>query len=131
MTDDPEVEIIKAKKLREMKKKMMMEEKKKAMEEEKGRRPKTDREVLFDHLVERGDEVLSAAERQYPKEMAMIVTKFAQLIRNGEVLGMISGGDLLALLRAIGLRVRMDTRIRVEEHGKLISLSERLKSDEV
>lgn len=117
---DPEVEIIKAKKLREMKKKMMRE----------GKKQKSDREVLLDRLIERGDEVLYAAEAQYPKEMALLVRKFAELIRSGAVPGMISGGDLYALLRAVGLRVRMDTKIMFEEHGKLVSLSERLRSEE-
>ncbi len=117
MTDyDPELEIIKARKLLKMKKKMTEE------------KPKTDRELVVEHLIERGTEVLSAAEAQYPKESAIIVSKIAELIKNGELQGRISGGELLSLLRTIGLRVRMDTRISIEEHGKLVSLSDRLKS---
>ncbi len=120
MTDyDPEVEIIKAKKLREMKKKMMKE-----------REQKSDREVLLDYLVERGDEVFYAAEAQYPREMAALTKKFAELIRSGSLQGKISGTDLYSLLRSVGLRVRMDTKIQFEEHGKLVSLSERLKLEE-
>lgn len=121
MTDyDPELEIIKAKKLLKMKKKISEEKPK----------PKTDRELLVEYLVDRGTEVLSTAEAQYPKETAIIVAKIAELIKNGELQSRISGGELLALFRSIGLRVRMNTKISVEEHGKLVSLSDRLKSRE-
>ena len=115
---DPELEIIKARKLLKMKKKMTEE------------KPKTDRELLVGHLIDRGTEVLSAAEAQYLKETAIIITKIAELIKNGELQGKISGGELLSLFRSIGLHVRIDTKIRIEEHGKLVSLSDRLKSKE-
>ncbi|MGH9934385.1 MAG: DNA-binding protein [Nitrososphaerales archaeon] len=121
MTDyDPELEIIKAKKLLKMKKKITEEKPK----------PKTDRDLFIAQLVDRGTEVLAAAEAQYPRETAMIVTKIAELIKNGELQSRISGGELLALFRTIGLRVRMNTKISIEEHGKLVSLSDRLKSKE-
>ena len=119
MTDyDPELEIIKARKLLKMKKKMTEE------------KPKTDRDLFIERLVDRGTEVLAAAEAQYPKETAVIIAKIAELIKNGELQSKISGGELLSLFRSLGLRVRMNTKISIEEHGKLISLSDRLKSKE-
>ena len=121
MTDyDPELEIIKARKLRELKKKA------------DSAKPKvrTDRDLLVERLVNRGTEVLEAAESQFPRETAIIVTKLAEFIKSGELQDTISGGALLSLLRSIGLRVRMDTKIRIEDHGKLVSLSDRLKSKE-
>ncbi len=121
MTDyDPELEIIKAKKLLKMKKKITEEKPK----------PKTDRDLFIAQLVDRGTEVLAAAEAQYPRETAMIVAKIAELIKSGELQSKIPGGELLALFRSIGLRVRMNTKISIEEHGKLVSLSDRLKSKE-
>jgi DNA-binding TFAR19-related protein (PDSD5 family) len=121
MTDyDPELEIIKAKKLLKMKKKITEEKPK----------PKTDRDLFIVQLVDRGTEVLAAAEAQYPRETAMVVAKIVELIKSGELKSKISGGELLALFRSIGLRVRMNTRISIEEHGKLVSLSDRLKSKE-
>jgi DNA-binding TFAR19-related protein (PDSD5 family) len=119
---DPELEIIKARKLRELKKK--------ATSDKKAKEVKSDRDLLIENLVDRGMEVLAAAESQYPRETAIIVTKLAEFIRNGELQDKISGGALLSLFRTIGLRVRMDTKISVEEHGKLVSLSDRLKSKE-
>lgn len=115
---DPELEIIKARKLREMKKKANVEKPKE----------KSDRDLVVEHLVDRGTEVLVAAESQFPRESAIVVSKIAELIKNGELQGTISGGALLSLFRSIGLRIRMDTKIRVEDHGKLVSLSDRLKS---
>ena len=119
---DPELEIIKARKLRELKKK--------ATSDKKAKEVKSDRDLLIENLVDRGMEVLAAAESQYPRETAIIVTKLAEFIRNGELQDKISGGALLSLFRSIGLRVRMDTKISVEEHGRLVSLADRLKNKE-
>ncbi len=113
---DPAEEIIMVKKMLEMKRRML------------GKREKSDREILLEHLTDRGEEVLRAAEEQYPKEMSLIIPKFADLIRSGEVKGMITGSDLLAILRAVGLNVKLDTRIVIEKDGKYISLAERFRA---
>lgn len=113
---DPAEEIIMVKKMLEMKRRMLE------------KREKSDREILLEHLTDRGEEVLRAAEEQYPKVMSMIIPKFADLIRSGEVKGMITGSDLLAILRAIGLNVKLDTRIVIEKDGKYISLAERFRA---
>ncbi len=112
---DPAEEIILARKILEMKKRMLQ------------KREKSDREILLEHLTDRGEEVLKAAEEQYPTEMSFIIPKFADLIRSGEVKGMITGADLLAILRAARLNVRLDTRIVIEKDGKYISLTERFR----
>ncbi len=113
---DPAEEIIMVKKMLEMKRRMLE------------KREKSDREILLEHLTDRGEEVLRAAEEQYPKVMSLIIPKFADLIRSGEVKGMITGSDLLAILRAIGLNVKLDTRIVIEKDGKYISLAERFRA---
>jgi hypothetical protein len=38
------------------------------------------------------------------------------------------GGQLLAVFRSVGLRVRMKTTINVEQDGKFVSLSEKITS---
>jgi DNA-binding TFAR19-related protein (PDSD5 family) len=113
---DPAEEIIMVKKMLEMKRRMLE------------KREKSDREILLEHLTDRGEEVLRAAEEQYPKVMSLIIPKFADLIRSGEVKGMITGSDLLAILRAIGLNVKLDTKIVIEKDGKYISLAERFRA---
>ncbi|MEM0030381.1 MAG: hypothetical protein QW776_04060 [Candidatus Nitrosocaldus sp.] len=112
---DPAEQIIMMKKLLDMKRRMLEQ------------RQKSDREILLEHLTDRGEEVLEAAEQQYPREMGFIIPKFASLIRSGEVKGMITGADLLAILRSVGLNVRLDSRIVIEKDGRLISLAEKFK----
>jgi hypothetical protein len=48
----------------------------------------------------------------------------------GELTGRISGGELLALFRGVGLNIRVNTTIKVEDKGKLISFSEKLKQQQ-
>jgi len=88
---------------------------------------KTSREIVLGFLHSRGDEVLGLAYAQFPTQTEAIVSKIAQLIRSGELTEKISGGELLSLFRSVGLRVRLDTTISVEDDGKFIPLSEKLK----
>jgi hypothetical protein len=44
-----------------------------------------------------------------------------------EIKNRISGGELLALFRSIGMNLRINTTIQIEDHGKLVSLSDKLK----
>ncbi|MEE8132445.1 MAG: DNA-binding protein [Nitrososphaerales archaeon] len=121
---DPDLEIIKARKLRDLRRK--------AEKPEKAEKPKvkSDRDLLIECLVDRGIEVLTIAESQYPKETAIVVSKLVELIKKGELQDTIPGGSLLALFRSIGLRVRMNTKISIEEHGRLVSLADKLKNKE-
>ena len=92
-------------------------------------KPLSDREVLLKALRDRGDEVLYSAEASYPREMAILIPKLASLVRSRQV-ETISGGDLLQFLRSIGLRVSVQTSIYVAEHGKTVSLADKLKQQD-
>ncbi|MDG6929091.1 MAG: double-stranded DNA-binding protein [Nitrososphaerota archaeon] len=83
------------------------------------------RKLLVSHLVDRGLEVLLAAEGQYPTETAMIVERLADLYLAGRLQKPISGGELLSIFRQLGLRVRIETSIRVEQDGKFVDISEK------
>lgn len=120
MPEDKELELLTAKKLLEIKRRLTAP---KASE-------KTDREVVVDRLVNRGVEVLEAAERMYPQQTAVLVKKIAGLIRRGAVKDVISGGELLQVFRSLGLRVRIETYIAVEKHGKLVPLAEKLRAED-
>ena len=89
---------------------------------------KTPRDVLISRLGYRGLEVLNNAEHQYPQQVPFIITKIAELVDSGEISEVIDGGGLLALFRAVGLNVHMDTKINVEKDGKFVSLSEKLNT---
>jgi DNA-binding TFAR19-related protein (PDSD5 family) len=130
MSEDPDIEIIKARKMRELREKAAAFEKAKEAQLERESKKKTPKEIVYAYLYDRGDEVLNAAFAQFPAQTEAIVTKISEMILAGELQSRISGGELLSLFRSIGLRVRIDTSIKVEKEGKLVSLSERLKQDE-
>lgn len=126
--EDPDIAIIKARKLKELWKHAAME-KSKAARREHEQKPitKTDKEIVSDYLYDRGGEVLSLAMTQFPTQTRIIIKRIADLISLGEIQQRISGGELLALFRSMGISVRINTTIKIEDHGKLVSFSEKLK----
>jgi DNA-binding TFAR19-related protein (PDSD5 family) len=126
--EDPDIAIIKARKLKELWKHAAMEKSKAALREHE-QKPitKTDKEIVSDYLYDRGGEVLSLAMTQFPTQTRIIIKRIADLIRLGEIQQRISGGELLALFRSMGISVRINTTIKIEDHGKLVSFSEKLK----
>jgi hypothetical protein len=104
-------------------------EKSKAARREHEQKPitKTDKEIVSDYLYDRGGEVLSLAMTQFPTQTRIIIKRIADLISLGEIQQRISGGELLALFRSMGISVRINTTIKIEDHGKLVSFSEKLK----
>jgi DNA-binding TFAR19-related protein (PDSD5 family) len=126
--EDPDIAIINARKMKELWKKAALE-KSNAIQEEEGRRTRsrTDEQVVSDFLYDRGTEVLKLAESQYPAQTRAIVKRLADLIKSGEIQQGISGGELLMLLRSVGIYVRVSTTIKIEDHGKLVSFSDKLK----
>ena len=125
--EDPELAIIKARKMKQLKEKAAMIEKIKEDDTKTNMAKIDDREILLKYLYDRGDEVLQLAELQYPVQTRVIVKRIVDLIKSGEIDSLISGGELLAIFRSVGLRIRVDTNIRIEDHGKFISFGEKLK----
>lgn len=125
--EDPELAIIKARKMKQLKEKAAMIEKIKEDETKTNMAKIDDRGILLKYLYDRGDEVLQLAELQYPVQTRVIVKRIVDLIKSGEIDSLISGGELLAIFRSVGLRIRVDTNIRIEDHGKFISFGEKLK----
>ena len=123
--EDPELAIIKARKMKQLKEKAALIEK---IKESKSDVKKVDdKELLLKYLYDRGDEVLDLAESQYPVQAKLVVNRIVELIKSGDLDSLISGGELLAIFRSVGLRIRVDTSIRIQEHGKFISMGEKLK----
>ena len=133
-SDDPDIEIIKARKLKEMKKKAAALERAKTSSQQQRQPPpqrqRTARDIVNGYLYDRGDEVLSLAYAQYPAQTEAIVAKIAELILTGEISSRISGGELLLLFRSVGLNVRVNTTIKVEDEGKFISFADKLKQQQ-
>jgi DNA-binding TFAR19-related protein (PDSD5 family) len=131
--EDPDIAIIKARKMRALREQAAELEKarleRQRFEESKLRNQhkRTSREIISDYLYDRGEEVLKLAESQFPIQTKSLINEIAELIRIGEINQRISGGELLALLRSVGLNIRVNTTIKIEDHGKLVSLSDKLK----
>ena len=125
--EDPELAIIKARKMKQMKEKAALNEKIKEAETKTNMTKIDDKEIVLKYLYDRGDEVLRLAEAQYPAQTEIIIKRIADLIKSREIDSLVSGGELLAIFRSVGLRIRVDTNIRIEDHGKFISFGEKLK----
>jgi DNA-binding TFAR19-related protein (PDSD5 family) len=124
--EDPDLTIIKARKMKELQKQAATQEKMKARKEQESQ-PRTDVEIISSYLYDRGEEVLDLAKSQFPIQTRAIVRKIVELIKAGEINQRISGGELLALFRSVGMNIRVNTSIRVEDHGKLVSFSDKLR----
>lgn len=125
--EDAELAIIKARKMKQLKEKAALSEKIKEDEIKTNMTKIDDKEILLKYLYDRGDEVLRLADSQFPVQTRIIVKRIVELIKSGEIDSLISGGELLAIFRSVGLRIRVDTNIRIEDHGKFISFGEKLK----
>lgn len=89
---------------------------------------KNPRDIVVSRLGYRGMEVLNNAESQFPNETKIVIDKLAELISSGEINEELDGGKLLLLFRSVGLSVRMQTKINVEQDGKFVSLSDKLSN---
>ena len=119
MSEDNELEKLKAKRLAEMQKNLSSKQKPK-------KDKPTPREIVITKLGFRGLEVLENAEYQFPRETQMVVLKLAELISSNQISEILDGGHLLALFRSVGINVRMKTKINVKKDGKFVSLSDKL-----
>jgi len=125
--EDSELEKLQAKRLAEMQRNLSSQ-KQTTTEESEKKETKSPREIVVNYLGFRGTEVLENAEAQFPKDTKSIVEQLSKLIESGELDEKLDGGQLLAVFRSVGLRVRMKTTINVEQDGKFVSLTEKLTS---
>lgn len=124
--EDKELERLKAKRFAEMQKNISFKKKQELLKSDKNEKKLEPREILISNLGYRGSEVLKNAETQFPSETKIVVEKLAELISAGEIDEKIDGGKLLLLFRSVGLNIRMQTKINIEQDGKFVSLSEKL-----
>ena len=128
--EDKELETLKAKRLAEMQKNLSLQEKQKEIEQESSISKKdnpTPREFVVKSLGHRGMEVLQNAESQFPNEAKIIVEKLGELIASGDINETLDGGKLLILFRSVGVNIRMQNKINVEQDGKYVSITDKFK----
>ena len=126
--DDSELQRLQAKRLAEMQKNISSRDDSVETPELSKEKTVNPRDVLIKQLGFRGLEVLTNAESQFPNETKMIIDKLYELIKNGEITENLDGGKLLGLFRSIGLSVRMDTKINIQQDGKFVSLNDKLSN---
>ena len=127
--EDKELEILKAKRLAEMQKNLSFQEKQKESEQKSdiATEQVTSRDYVVKNLGYRGMEVLQNAESQFPNEAKIIIEKIGELIASGDINEVLDGGKLLVLFRSVGVNIRMQNKINVEQDGKFVSITDKFK----
>jgi len=128
---DDELERIKQKRLDELRRKMLLnqlKEKEPESEPEPTKEP-TNEEMLGKYFRNRAWEVWNAAKHQYPQVMPRIEVMLVDAIKQGKIRDYIDGANLMGFFRQVGIPVRLDTKIRVSEHGELKTLEQKIKED--
>jgi len=125
MMSDRELEALRKKKLKQMKEYAKSKTKVETEKPQEG----DQRKVLNRLFVGRAWEVLNAAKAQYPEAAKQIENTLVKLITEGKIRSRITGEELYGLFLRVGLRVRLQTRIQVLEHGKVKSLEEKIKEE--
>jgi DNA-binding TFAR19-related protein (PDSD5 family) len=130
--NDDELERIKRKRLEEMQRVLLLKEleaKERTKEEEEKPREPTNREILDRYFKERAWEVWNEAQRQYPKVMPRLEQLLVDAIKEKKVQDYLDGASLMGFFRQIGLPVRLQTKIRISEHGELKTLEQKIKEN--
>ena len=127
--EDKELEILKAKRLAEMQKNLSFQEKQKESEQKSdiAAEQVTSRDYVVKNLGYRGMEVLQNAESQFPNEAKIIIEKIGELVASGDINEVLDGGKLLVLFRSVGVNIRMQNKINVEQDGKFVSITDKFK----
>ena len=127
--EDKELEILKANRLAEMQKNISSQEKQKESEQKSDTTKEqiTSRDYVVKNLGYRGMEVLQNAESQFPNEAKIIIEKIGELIASGDINEVLDGGKLLVLFRSVGVNIRMQNKINVEQDGKFVSITDKFK----
>ena len=117
---DAELRAIRQKKLRELQERLVCEQEKTG---------KTDlNEVLNGIFKDRAWEVFNTASHQFPNVIVRVKKGLVKLALSGK-LREVTGEQLYLFLRNLGLRVRLNTKIRFVDHGELKSLSVKMRED--
>ena len=130
---DDELERIKQKRLAEMKRKMLLKQIKDQRESEpepETPREATNQEVLDAMFGNRAWEVYSAAAYQYPQVIGQVEQILVEGIKEGKIADIIDGAALMGFFRQVGLPVRLNTKIRISDHGELKTLEQKMKEDD-
>ena len=119
---DAELQAIRRRKIRELQRAFAREQTEEPADTVK------DDEVLNRIFRGRAWEVFNTGSQQYPHIMTKVKRALVQSALAGR-LKEVTGEQLYQFLRHLGVRVRLNTSISFAKHGKLQSLSEKVKDD--
>lgn len=123
-----DLELIKRKKLLEMRRRLLLNSTNKLKKEVEGK-PEDPQEILKKNFIGRGWEVWKAAEQQYPTVTRGIMPVLLSQINAGKLREKINGEQIFWLFSRLGLRIRLNTKIRILERGKLKTIADKLRGD--
>lgn len=130
---DDELERIKQRRLEEMKRQLMLkqlkEKEEKAESEPEKPKPPSNYDILDSYFGDRAWEVYNAAVYQYPQVMPQVEQILVEGIKTGKIRDKIDGAALMGFFRAVGIPVRLNTKIRISEKGELKTLEQKMKED--
>jgi len=130
MSEDEELNLLKRKRLLEMRRRYLEQQSKTKAEEEASKKKEEEvdpEKVLRDIFVDRGWEVWEAAKIQYPQAAREIGKAIVTAHQSGKLREKISGEQLYYLFQHLGLRVRLQTNIRIFESGEVKSIAQKLR----
>jgi DNA-binding TFAR19-related protein (PDSD5 family) len=134
MPDDPQIDLLKRRKLQLLKRRLLIEKieaDKKAEEAEEASNPAPPlpqpKDVLQQVFVGRAWEVWNAAVAQYPQVSKELERALVKLIKSGRLRNQITGEQLFWFFRRLGVRVRLNTKIRIYESGELKSIADKIR----
>ena len=107
-----------------------LKEKQEPEPEETKKKESTNQEILDKRFGDRAWEVYNAAAYQYPQVMPQVEQLLVEGIKTGKIMDVIDGAALMGFFRAIGIPVRLQTKIRISEKGELKTLEQKMKEDQ-
>jgi DNA-binding TFAR19-related protein (PDSD5 family) len=126
---EDELERLKQKRLEELQRQMLLKQIKEQEPKPEPAKESTPEELLGRYFGDRAWEVWNAAKSQYPGVMPQVEKLLVDAIKQGKVKDVIDGAGLMGFFRQIGIPVRLETRIRISEHGELKTLEQKMKED--
>ena len=132
MSTDSQLDLLKRKRMLEMRRHLLEQQaKEKAKvqaEASKQQEEPVDPETILKNIfIGRGWEVWEAARRQFPKTSGEVGKAIVTAHQSGRLKEKISGEQLFWLFQRIGLRIRLETHIRILESGEVKSIAQKLK----
>ena len=127
LSEDRKLEYLKQKRLLEMQRHVLAETAVELRpEKEEVQKTIDPKEVLKTIFAENAWKIWRAAEYQYPQAAKEVAKALANLVKAGKITATVTGTQLYWLFTEMGLRVRVETKIRILDKGELKTIADKL-----